>query len=83
MTHWNIERIAWMFTAAQSEVQVGLFKEITQWHSQAVADLEVLKAILAFRTKANGSDPIMSNAAPLRKKIEELSCSSVSFPCVK
>ena len=60
-----------MFSEAQSEVQVGLFKEITGWHSQSVADLEVLKSILAFKTKANSADPIMSTATPLRKRVEE------------
>lgn len=79
VTHWNIEPIAWMFNDAQSDVQVGLFKEITQWHSQCAADLEVLKGILAFKTKANGSDPIMSRATPLRKKLEELSLLSLLF----
>ena len=71
MTHWKLEPIIHILKDCGGEDVSDAFKLIAAWREAAVVHLDLLKAILSFKTQKNSSDTLMQRAAPLQKDLED------------
>lgn len=69
VTHWNMDPVAFIFQEG-NDMQTLCIK-IAEWRSAALSKLELLKTIMSFKTKQNGHDPIIAQAGPLKKDLED------------
>ena len=69
VTHWNIDPVTFVFKEGNNTHEQCI--KIADWRSTAQSRLELLKTIMSFKTKQNGHDPIIAQAGPLKKDLEE------------